>query len=418
VPLSNLPLIARNLGRRAWRRTVQQTWARAPRQYRHIERGGLVIAKRTRDGARHVWSATRHLAVRADDARQHGYLEAVRGVRYWEWARTETWDRIVRDLAGRRQLRHAARGTQPVIVGPWLSEVGFEVLYWIPFLRWFCHRYRIDRERVIAVSRGGAHTWYEPLAGSYVDVLDLFTPEEFAALNASRQEGGGQKQHIVSGFDEQILARVRGRAGLANASVCHPSTMFRLLREFWLGNESLQYVQRYTTHALVQPAAATEPLPLPDRFVAVKFYTGRALPPTDANRIALGALVARLAQEVPVVTLETGVTLDEHADYAFRDVPGVISAAHWMTPQNNLSVQTEIIRRAERFVGTCGGLAWLAPMLGTPTVAVFADDHLLSPHLYAAREAFASADAAPFAALDLRLLSEDGLGLPSLRGRG
>ena len=36
-------------------------------------------------------------------------------------------------------------------------------------------------------------------------------------------------------------------------------------------------------------------------------------------------------------------------------------AAHF-TPQTNLGVQTEVIRRADRFVGTCGSLAWLAPM--------------------------------------------------------
>ena len=24
----------------------------------------------------------------------------------------------------------------PILVGPWLSEVGFELLYWIPLLRW------------------------------------------------------------------------------------------------------------------------------------------------------------------------------------------------------------------------------------------------------------------------------------------
>ncbi len=410
MPLSNLPLIARNLGRAAWRRTVVQAWSQAPRQYRHVERGRQLIAKRTRDGARHVWTGTRQLVVRADDARRHGYLEAVRGVRYWEWARTETWDRLARDVAGRRQLRRAARGTQPLIVGPWLSEVGFEVLYWLPFLHWFCHRYRVDRDRVIAVTRGGAGAWYEPVAARSIDLLDLFTPAEFAALNASRQEGSGQKQYLLSAFDEQILSRVRARPGLAGASVCHPSTMFQLLREFWLGNESLQYVQRYTTHARMRPQAATEPLPLPERFAAVKFYTGRALPPTAENRQALRALVGRIARDVPVVTLETGLELDDHADYSFADIPGVISAAPWMTPQNNLRVQTAIIERAERFVGTCGGLAWLAPMLGTPTVAVFADDRWLAPHLYAAREAFASVGAAPFTALDLRLLTDDGLG--------
>ena len=41
-------------------------------------------------------------------------------------------------------------------------------------------------------------------------------------------------------------------------------------------------------------------------------------------------------------------------------------------------------------------------MLGVPTVAVFADDRLLTPHLLVARQAYRAAGAARFAALDLR----------------
>src|SRR5688572_19670832 len=33
-------------------------------------------------------------------------------------------------------LQKMARSERPVIVGPWVSEVGFELLYWIPFLNW------------------------------------------------------------------------------------------------------------------------------------------------------------------------------------------------------------------------------------------------------------------------------------------
>jgi len=99
------------------------------------------------------------------------------------------------------------------------------------------------------------------------------------------------------------------------------------------------------------------------------------------------------------------VSFDEHEDYRFRDMPNVTSAAEWLTPANNLAVQTEVIRRAERFVGTCGSITWLAPLIGTPTVAVYSDDEFLGPHLYAARAAYRSMSAAAFAPVDLRALA-------------
>jgi ADP-heptose:LPS heptosyltransferase len=104
------------------------------------------------------------------------------------------------------------------------------------------------------------------------------------------------------------------------------------------------------------------------------------------------------------VFLNTGLALDEHEDFAFRTIPNAITLDGCLTAQNNLAVQTEVIRGASQFVGTCGSLAWLAPMLGTPTVAVYADDHFLTPHLYAARHAYASMRAAPFTPVDLNIL--------------
>ena len=56
-------------------------------------------------------------------------------------------------------IARAAAGTKPVIAGPWLAEVGYEVLYWIPFLRWFCDAHRVPRERLIVLSAAG---WKPP----------------------------------------------------------------------------------------------------------------------------------------------------------------------------------------------------------------------------------------------------------------
>jgi len=89
-----------------------------------------------------------------------------------------------------------------------------------------------------------------------------------------------------------------------------------------------------------------------------------------------------------------------------QQVPGLITLDRWMTPQNNLAVQTEVIRRASLFVGTCGSVAWLAPMLGTDTLAVYADDHFLTPHLFAARHAYRSMRASRFTAVDLAVFDQ------------
>jgi hypothetical protein len=303
-----------------------------------------------------------------------------------------------------REIAAVADGDAPIVVGPWLSEVGYEVLYWIPFLRWLEHTHRIRPERVIAVSRGGVAGWYDGLAGRYVDLFDEFTPAEFAAQNDARRaetERGGQKQSSPGGFDADILARVRQHLEAGEIRVCHPSLMFRLFKDFWLGNQSFDFLVRRTTYARMSLPAPTG-LGLPADYTAVKFYGGTALPPTEANRQAVRTMVVSLARVRPVVLLDTGLTLDDHQDYEILQLPNVTSLRAALTPATNLGVQAQVIAGARQFVGTCGSLAWMAPMLGVPTVAVYADDKLLTTHLTVARHVYRATGAARFATLDLR----------------
>src|SRR5688500_19518473 len=46
----------------------------------------------------------------------------------------------------------------------------------------------------------------------------------------------------------------------------------------------------------------------------------------------------------------------------------------------NLDVQLALIARSRFFLSACGGLAWHAPFMGVPTVAIYDSDHLLAPH--------------------------------------
>ena len=299
------------------------------------------------------------------------------------------------------QLAALARGHEPILVGPWLSEVGYEVLYWRPFLRWMVDRYRISPDRLIAVSRGGVGHWYHGIASRYVELLDLVGADEFAARNAARHAGGDQKQLSPGEFDADIVERIAARFLKGRTPhLCHPSLMFRLFRRFWFGDRSLDFfLQHMRFERMLSPVGDLEGLP--PRFAAVKFYTGPAIPDTPDRRRVLRGLVSRVADEMPVVVLDTGLSLDDHQDFLFEELPNVIRLPERLMPATNLTVQTKVIAGAALFLGTCGSLAWLAPMLGTPTIGVYADDRFLAPHLFVARHAYRLMNAALFTTIDL-----------------
>ena len=303
-----------------------------------------------------------------------------------------------------REIASLARGTGPIVAGPWLSEVGFEVLYWIPFLRWLEHHYGISRERVTVISRGGVAAWYADVAAGYVEIFDHLAPDVFARRNADRRErdeSGGQKQMVYATLDRELVGRALEERGLSDAAVCHPSLMYRLFNQFWFGNRALDVIISHTHHTRLALNAARVP-GLPARYVAAKFYTGAALPDTAECRSGVRDLVRAAAATLPVVMLDTGMATDEHEDYLFRAIPNVISLRERMTPHTNLGVQTAVIAGADAYIGTCGSLAWLAPLLGVRTTAVYAADRHLLSHLYVADQTYPRAGAAPFDALDLR----------------
>ncbi len=325
----------------------------------------------------------------------------------------------------RREIARAVSGHGPILVGPWLSEVGYEVLYWVPFLRWVQAEHRVDPARFVIVTRGGASLWYEGLGTRRVEIFEQMTPDAFAAGNARRsaQGRGTVKQFDVEAMDEEVLARARRQADVPDASVLHPSLMYRLFQQFWLGHRAPGMLERHTRYQCLSGAAgrladgSLAGLPeLPSGYVAVKFYTAASLPPTEEGHALVNTLVRALAARWPVVTLDTGFALDDHADYGVADAGRIVSLRGHLRPADNLAVQTAVIARARAFVGTCGSLAWLAPLLGVETTAVYTDARFLHGHLQVARRAYQAAGAARFSPLDLSALGPLGLTLAASPG--
>ncbi len=126
-------------------------------------------------------------------------------------------------------LQRMAASPRPIVVGPWLSEVGFELLYWIPFLNWVKTYRPFDAERMVVVSRGGAGIWYQNITKNYVDLFDFFTPEQFRAKNADRLQENKQKHLALTDFDREILKLAYQHLGSKQVELLHPMYMYPAL---------------------------------------------------------------------------------------------------------------------------------------------------------------------------------------------
>jgi len=283
-----------------------------------------------------------------------------------------------------RGLARAGRTGTRVVVGPWLSEIGFEVLYWIPLLRALLERSGLEPAQVTAISRGGVADWYAGVADGYVDVHDLMDRDEFLAAQRSRVDtAGDEKQLQVTPLDCELWRR----AGAADAVVVHPLAMYSRLRYWWAGEAGPDELRRRCDWRRFRAASAPSRR-LPDRFVAAKPYFSACFPETPANQRFVTELLLEIAGAVDIVLLSTGLRLDEHAETHLAAHERIHRLGD-LDARTNLAEQTRVLARADGLVSTYGGPAYLGSFLGVPTVGLASVANHNPRHLEAARMAAA-----------------------------
>ena len=282
--------------------------------------------------------------------------------------------------AMRKEIEPLTKSDAPIVIGPWVGEVGYELLYWIPFLNWALKAFSLDGRRLIVVSRGGVRHWYRHITSEYVDVFDLFTLDEYKEANELRwDKAGHQKQYRLEKMDRDIVDRAKAKLGLEHVEVLHPGPMYRLLRFYWFEKAGVGILKQHTDYKpleRVERSAALKDLPLD--YVAVRFYFRPSFPDTPENRQFAADIVRAISRTVPVVLLNTGLRFDDHEDVSVPGM-GVIHVDRLMTAERNLDVQTEIVSNARAFVGTYGGLAYLATFYGVPSFAFYSSQAELLP---------------------------------------
>ena len=322
-----------------------------------------------------------------------------------------------------REIRRLATSNKTIIVGPWLSEVGFELLYWIPFLNWV-KSYQNFGDRLVAVSRGGAKNWYHNVTSNYIDVLDHMTSDHYMYNNMRRIQAGKQKQRKPSEFDNEAIRIAKDVLKEKEFELLHPSTMYNLFMLYWKRQASVRLVEQFSEFKRFPETERSRwGADLPDDYIAVRFYFNDSFPDTKENREFVEGMLDSLTKDHDVILLNPGFAMDDHWDFEPEHIARLHTIDHVMEPNNNLAVQTEVVSRARAFVGTYGGLSYLAPFYGVDSIAFYSYGRGFHyHHLEFANKVFAEMEDAAFMAIDVRdtnliRLVMSGEYFPSVRGR-
>ena len=302
-----------------------------------------------------------------------------------------------------KRLRKRCTGKR-VILGPWLSEVGYEILYWMPFVRWMVEVSIFDPQQAVLVTRGGAEVWYPGLYRDAIDIFSLYSPQEFRRRNDERILKIGTQKHISQEeFDRDIIRLVQERVG-EQCEVIHPEEMYRFLQPLLSaggGRAPMEVGRRVLNYrGLPAPNMSELKARLPRKYVAVKFYFRSSFADTSINRAYVGQLLSQIASLHEIVLLNTRLEFDDHTECDAAASARIHRIDDLLTPANNLAVQSAVIAGAQAFFGTYGGLSYVPLCYEVPSFAFKSSNEGLNwIHLHFANE-FAVEQNTPFHIFD------------------
>lgn len=258
---------------------------------------------------------------------------------------------------------------RPILLGPWREEIGSECLYWLPFLAQWCHTYKIKRERLVAISRGGASAWYG--AHLNVELYDYWPPEDLRLETLKgQQQHGTVKPTSVTKLEQALYQTIAVRHGLRRYHVLHPAEMYRQIGAWSRDTMSLRDVMQHLRFTDMPTPHVPLSVSLPESFACVRFYQRHTWPFTEEVRDYCTSLVGNLAKHIPIVVLGSSIHHDDHIDMNFTG-PNITSLVDAFGLRDNLAMQSAVMAKSQFFVGTYGGTMQLAVRLGKPSAGFY-----------------------------------------------
>ncbi len=259
----------------------------------------------------------------------------------------------------------------PVVIGPWIGEIGHELQYWIPFIRKIKDEGYFGSRRIAVISRGGVDGWYSGITDEYHEIFDYMNGEEFKKILVTRDL---KKQVVLTNEEDELVGKIVKKKSLGKYILIHPSVMWVAIAPYFEYQPDRPQVNLECLFEMLSFIRNNDPfekysrivdaLKLPEDYFAVKFYTSTQYVPNEEKAKFMFDFMTNLTKKNHAVVMGLSRTVDDHLMISFNDFKNLTDVSHQLELSSNLGVQTEIVRRSKGYVGTCGGMALLPIFLG------------------------------------------------------
>lgn len=258
-----------------------------------------------------------------------------------------------------------------LIAGPWMGELGFEILYWAPLINsLFC-------ENLLVISRGGTSSIY-PSKSKYLELFEHIDQAHWNKFIGRRQRVlGGEKQRSVLPSEISVIKKILKNENINENRIMHPMQMFAMYN---FNSKSELFFQIQLLEKLVEDLEFSKIAGKKQNSIFYDVYQREGLTQEslDAfNQVNLKSLIGQF--EVQIIRSSYS---DNHQ---FVSLPRDINENTKVTEtiverKSNLQSKITQIMRSKRVITTNGGMAYLSLLLGTPTIAFQGEASHWNPH--------------------------------------
>lgn len=258
-----------------------------------------------------------------------------------------------------------AKSRGPIAVGPFYSEVGYELIYWYPYINWLLSD--VEMDRVHFVGRGQLSRVFFKTAHHHCLVEKLGRAEYMKIIEMnSKSFSASLKQKAINDIDAELIQSMAGDVKIS----INARELFRHYKKFYQEYFGRRFLGSTENYDFLDGKRFKDS----DGSVVVKLYNSSA---SSLNEAKVERLFKVIQQRHPKAKIRILVSnqYDDHEQFIGSGAVGREIELLKVPDVANLEFQADVLATAGHFYTNYGGMSYLGPMLGVNTTAIADNPH-------------------------------------------
>ena len=282
-----------------------------------------------------------------------------------------------------------------LIIGPWHSEIGYELLYWIPYISKRISNIFKKYKRIIVISRGGVKCWYDWIDGAeYYNIEDV-EPDLLKKIFKDRKDGEFKKKMSFGKYERKIIKSVCKKVTLNidDCDIIDPSFMYLSIWSYLSKEKGIKSLIGILQKNFKFNKKSSKEIELNNLkpYIAIKIYSNSCFQIKDVTNFyekkILKILEAISLLNVNLIVLDFDAK-DDHTQFDFKKkIFSNIKLKYFnnlypnINFNKNVNIQNDIVKSSLFLLSSYGGFSYLPQMHNLKSLSISNEgDHIINRH--------------------------------------